>query len=65
MNIEFTEDDLITFLNFTTAMATEKDTLSRIDAPDFEMSEYELIEPTLDIINSIIDVARNAGIEII
>lgn len=46
-------------------MATEKDTLSSIDAPDFEMSEYELIEPTLDIINSIIDAANDAGIKII
>ena len=65
MNIKLTEDDLIAFLNFSTAMATEKDTLSSIDAPDFEMSEYELIEPTLDIINSIIDAANDAGIKFI
>lgn len=65
MNIKLTKDELITFLNFVTAMSNEKSQLSNIISPEFEMNEFELIQPTLEIIENILNTAQNNGIEII
>ena len=64
MNIKLTKDELITFLNFVTAMSNEKSQLNNIISPEFEMTEFELIQPTLEIIENILNTAQNNGIEI-